>query len=209
MAPHPVFYMNARNLLNRHFDLARSLALMCKRKTVMYKDIIKARNVLAGNFQRILFNCAFNKYIQLGKLPSNMHQSSPPENQGAVFKMSSFYDSLLERYDGLVVRFRLKTRRVLELLHVKSRVEVHVSSCSCCAEDWRWSGQGRFLTGYAPCPSAARCRRTEHPLPSSDQPVKKTRLRTCREGYKRRLELHFEIFLTKRHGTRCSCSSLE
>ncbi|GBM75890.1 hypothetical protein AVEN_164230-1 [Araneus ventricosus] len=41
----------------------------------------------------------------------------------------------------------------------------------------RWSGQGRFLTGYTPCPSAEWCRRTEHPLQSSDQPVKKTKLR--------------------------------
>ncbi|GBN62870.1 hypothetical protein AVEN_219701-1 [Araneus ventricosus] len=35
------------------------------------------------------------------------------------------------------------------------------------------SGQGRYLTGFAPCPSAAMCRRTEHPLKSSDQSVQK------------------------------------
>ncbi|GBN54219.1 hypothetical protein AVEN_229848-1 [Araneus ventricosus] len=50
IAPRPVFDMHARDLLNQHFDLARSLALICKRKTVMDNGIVKARNILAGNF---------------------------------------------------------------------------------------------------------------------------------------------------------------
>ncbi|GBN23793.1 hypothetical protein AVEN_104401-1 [Araneus ventricosus] len=44
----PIFDNHTRNQLTRIFSLARKL--FCKRKTIMDKDIIKARNIIAGNF---------------------------------------------------------------------------------------------------------------------------------------------------------------
>ncbi|GBM45296.1 hypothetical protein AVEN_36652-1, partial [Araneus ventricosus] len=46
----PVFNLNTRNLIEHTFTLARSLSLMCKRKTVMDQDMIRARNILTGNY---------------------------------------------------------------------------------------------------------------------------------------------------------------
>ncbi|GBM81271.1 hypothetical protein AVEN_84685-1 [Araneus ventricosus] len=46
----PIFDNHTRNELNEIFSLARKLSLLCKRKTVMDKDIIEARNIIAHNF---------------------------------------------------------------------------------------------------------------------------------------------------------------